>query len=288
MKQWNYLQACLDPNDQDKASGFLWDLGTQGIEEQPLTSGRVRIKAYFDSATDLRSLQERFVIRCQNAGIRLFSFLARIKSERDWFRKWHQDLRPFSVGRSYYVIPCKNFADPIPKQRIPILLEPGMAFGTGTHETTQLCLEAMEDYLQPGARVLDVGTGSGVLAIAAAKLGARQVVACDIDPIAIQIARGNTSINQSSSQIELIVGDVTKVGRARFDILVANLTLEIIEDSISQFETRVKNGGWLILSGVLRPQSKQVRALLNKGSLRIQASKAKGEWTSFVLERNIR
>jgi ribosomal protein L11 methyltransferase len=164
-------------------------------------------------------------------------------------------------------------------------MEPGMAFGTGTHETTQLCMEALERYLTPGATCLDVGTGSGILAIAAMKLGARKVVGCDIDPIAVEIAASNGAQNGCATKVRWILGDLEKTRPFRPACLVANLTAELIEEEFWKLERRVKSGGFLILSGLLNRQAKRIERLRRQTSLRLRQQLTKGEWTCLVYVR---
>ena len=296
MRQWNYLQASFLPDDLDEASGILWTLGTNGIEEDPLRSGRLRIKAYFDPLQDLQSLHQEFKAQCHNAGISLFRCTARIQTERDWFKKWRQQLQPFRVGKRFQIVPVDSDAPPtllaskshqvlIVAGRIPVFIEPSMAFGTGTHETTQLCMEALERYLAPGATCLDVGTGSGILAIAAAKLGARKVVGCDIDPIAFEIAASNSTRNACATKVRWILGDVERTRPFQPDCLVANLTVELIEEEFWKLERRVKSGGFMILSGLLNSQAKRIERLRHQSSLRLRQRLTKGEWTCLVYVR---
>jgi ribosomal protein L11 methyltransferase len=295
MRQWNYLQASFPSADLDEASGILWGLGTNGIEEDPLRSGRLRIKAYFDPLLDLPSLHDEFRAQCRSAGISLFRSTAQILTERDWFKKWRQQLQPFTVGRRFQVVPIDRDTSPhaaaesargasSKDSRISIFIEPSMAFGTGTHETTQLCLEALERYLAPGATCLDVGTGSGILAIAAAKLGAGKVVACDLDPIAVEIAAQNGAQN-GCAEIRWVLGGVEKTRPFQAGCLVANLTVELIEQEFWTFEKRLKRGAFMILSGLLNRQARQVERLRRQSSLRLRRRLTKGEWTCLVYVR---
>ena len=172
-----------------------------------------------------------------------------------------------------------------PPASISIFMEPGMAFGTGTHETTQLCLESLERDFVPGTTCLDVGTGSGILAIAAVKLGARRVVACDIDPIAVTIAAQNGAQNDCGVKIRWIQGDVEQVRRFQPGCIVANLTVELIEQEFWKFEQRLKQGALLIVSGVLNRQAIRVERLRQQSSLRLRRRLKKGEWTCLVYDR---
>jgi len=123
------------------------------------------------------------------------------------------------------------------------------------------------------------------LAIAATKLGARRVVACDVDPVVIRIARANAVINRCASKIKFVLGEITEIGNSRFDFLVANLTLEIVEESLFQMLKRLRPGGWLALSGILDRQLPQFNRRLRETSLIFQERKKKGEWICLVLRR---
>ena len=149
-------------------------------------SGKRNIRAYFKPAENIQELREKFAEDCRQSGIRCYGLSFKQEKEIDWLKNWRENLKPFPVGERFYVIPERTDKKPVPAGRLPLYLEPGMAFGTGTHETTQLCLESLERELNPGDFCLDIGTGSGILAIAAAKLGARRVIGCDLDPIAIR------------------------------------------------------------------------------------------------------
>src|SRR5215468_5783093 len=161
------LEIECDPEDRDLLIAELWEQGSEGIVE--LNPGAVR--AFFDNAADRRLLHARF------PGAR-----ERKEEDRDWVQSSRDMIQPMEVGRRFFLVPEWR-DDPAPEGRLRIAVNPGMAFGTGVHESTQLCIEAMEDYLTPGMSVLDVGTGQGILSRAARLLGAGSVIACDIDPI---------------------------------------------------------------------------------------------------------
>jgi len=283
MKQWNYLQLSLDPRHLDQLSGLLWDLGTQGIEERYPRAIEVRIKAYFDLTLDIRSLARTLESQCRQANLGIRALSCKVENEQDWFKKWRKALKPFTVGRKFYILPFRDRKQPVPKGRLPIWLEPGMAFGTGTHETTQLCLEAIEDHLTPGMSFLDVGTGSGILALGAVKLGAGRTVACDSDSVAIQIAKSNAIVNRCASRLRLISGEIHEVRGRPFDLIAANLTLEIVEELLARMERRLGPGGKLILSGLLSRQISHLRPYLRKNAFSMEDRRRKGEWACLVL-----
>jgi ribosomal protein L11 methyltransferase len=173
---------------------------------------------------------------------------------------------------------------PVPPGMVEIVLDPGMAFGTGTHPTTSLCLAALSDLLaaRPGASVLDVGTGSGLLAIAAAKLGAGRVAANDNDPVAIEVARENAERN--GARLELTGAAVGEIAGA-FDLVVANILANTLVELAPDVAARVAPGGTVLLAGILVPQEDEVRAAYVAEGLRPALERRDGEWSLLTLER---
>ena len=286
MKHWNYLQLSLHPKHLDQLTGFLWDLGTEGIEERYPKATEVQIKAYFNRDMRISSLVRSLRSQCRKAHIRIQTLSSKVEHEQDWFKKWRATLKPFAAGRRLYILPFKDRQRVvIPAGRLPIRLEPGMAFGTGTHETTQLCLEALEDYLSPGMSLLDVGTGSGILALSAVKLGAGRVIACDNDPVAVRIARSNAVVNRCASRLRIITGEAQDVRGRPFDLAVANLTLEIIEEVLEPIQRRLRSKGKLILSGVLDRQVSILKPGLLKNLFKVVDSRKRGEWVCLIVTK---
>src|SRR5690242_20138660 len=166
------LEIQFPPEEHDLLIAELWELGSAGVvdlDEQ-------RVRAFFEDSVDRATIVERYP-----------GSVARTEEQRDWVQEARDLLQPLLVGRRFFVVPEWR-EDPTPAGRFRITVNPGMAFGTGVHETTQLCLEALEDYCKPGIAVLDVGAGSGILSRAARLLGATPVYSCDIDSIAVELA----------------------------------------------------------------------------------------------------
>lgn len=284
MSDWSYLECCVLTSDFEIVSAILWEIGTDGIEEVESGPEWVRIKAYFSAGSQIKTIRKNFIRACLRQSIQPHQLQLHSLENRDWLQEWRAGLKPFPVGRKFFVIPIEQHDFQSSRRRIPILLEPGMAFGTGTHETTQLCLQAIETHVCPGGSLLDIGTGSGILAIAAFKLGAERIVGCDIDPDALEVARANSGINRCKN-IEWILGDIETIGARRFDLAVANLTLDLIEKYFLQMEKRVKRGGLLILSGLLKDQVKRMAPLIEESSLNRIRLSSRGEWVCLVLRR---
>lgn len=213
----------------------------------------------------------------------------RIK-EQDWAEVWKAQYRPLPIGERLMILPTWERADP--GDRIPVYLDPGMAFGTGAHPTTRLCLQAVERILRPGDLVVDLGCGSGILAVAAASLGARRVLACDIDPEAVEAARRSAQANGVEDAVEVYRGSLDETRArleadvARADLVVANILATVIQDLMRDGLHRVlREGGKLIASGILAEQSDSVVEVGGQNGLRWHSMEAEGDWRAVWFEK---
>ncbi len=204
--------------------------------------------------------------------------------DQDWGEKWKEGLTPLAIGR-VFVRPSWIAAE-TPPGMVEVTLDPGMAFGTGTHPTTSLCLAAMSERLaaRPGARVLDVGTGSGLLAIAARKLGAPRVVGNDNDPIAVRVALENAALN--GVQVDFDLRDVGEQP-GPFDLVLANILANTLCELAPAIAAQLAPGGVVLLSGILTPQEGEVRAAYVAAGLRPLpgGDRRDGEWSLLAMER---
>jgi ribosomal protein L11 methyltransferase len=245
------LEIDCDPEDRDLLIAELWEQGSAGIVE--LNQDTVR--AFFEDASPRARLLSLF------PGSR-----PRQEEARDWVQASRDLLQPMAVGRRFFLVPEWR-DDPAPEGRFRIVINPGMAFGTGVHETTRLCIEALEDYLKPGMTVLDVGTGSGILARAAQLLGAGKVIACDTDPVAVEIAGFG------------FVGSVDAVSSEAADLVMANISPEAIAKLAPDLLRARKPGGVLLASGFEANEVEQVRAALPEA----REVRQKGNWALLVV-----
>jgi ribosomal protein L11 methyltransferase len=202
--------------------------------------------------------------------------------EADWGEVWKRGLEPLVVGR-VFVRPSWVDAAP-PPGTAEVVLDPGMAFGTGTHPTTALCLAALSDLLaaRPGTSVLDVGTGSGLLAIAAAKLGAGRVAANDEDPVAVRVARENAAANGAA--VEIGQEPVARIV-GTFDLVVANILANTLVELAGEISAKVAPGGTVLLSGILAPQEDEVCAAYVARGLVPAPGRREGGWALVALRR---
>jgi ribosomal protein L11 methyltransferase len=242
----------------------------------------VRASAYFDAPPERERVREALfealrIYALPSSAVREIS--AREVEARDWLGEWKKSWQPARVGERFLVAPPWSELD-AGDERIVIRIEPGMAFGTGTHETTRLCLEAVERHFD-GASFLDVGTGTGVLAIAAAKLRpAARVEACDTDADAVGIARENARLNGVGDRIEFRVGSI-EATTASADFVCANLTANVILPLLPALTAATC--GRLVLSGILEAQAADVLAALAALGVTDCEIMTAGEWIAIII-----
>lgn len=201
--------------------------------------------------------------------------ILRYVEEEDWANAWKAYFKPMRVGRHLVVTPPWEDAALAPGE-IPLVIDPGMAFGTGSHPTTQLCLTALEQYVHPGSRVADIGTGSGILAIAAAKMGATLVEANDNDPLAVKIARENAAANGASAEVM----DALPMGQ--YDVVVANILADVIVGMSAELYGLMAPSGILIASGIIDTREADVRKALEDVGLTHIETRRQTEWVALV------
>ena len=206
--------------------------------------------------------------------------------EADWESAWKAHFTLLNVGRRLVIKPSWIEYEARPDDLV-IELDPGMAFGTGYHPTTRMCLEALEDLVRPEMRVLDLGTGSGILTIAAAKLGASSIVALDVDPIAIKVARKNLRHCGLTTQGQLAKGGLPHrlAHDERFDLAMANITLRVIQDAAPYLWRSLRPGGTLLASGIIEGQRADLEeSLESAGFSRLETHIAQ-DWVALVLAK---
>jgi len=266
----------------------LMEAGAQGTETNE-SGANVMVSGYFDAIPDLEVVRTALLdaLRIYNLeSAALIDLKTREVPDRDWLAEWKKDWQPVEVGRFIIAPPWSEVTQPgaiaagSSRDRILIRIEPGMAFGTGTHETTRLCLKAIERYFRGGS-FLDVGTGTGILAIAAAKMWPNaHVEACDTDADAVAIARENARLNEVGEQIDFRVGSVEEQTSSA-DLVCANLTAPVIVDLLPSLLGATC--GRLVLSGILDSQSELVQSrLLELGADSFEIDQD-GEWIALVI-----
>jgi len=213
------------------------------------------------------------------------SFLVTSVDEEDWANCWKSYYHSLKVGKRLVIKPSWEAYEGRTGEVI-VEIDPGMAFGTGTHATTRFCLELMERYLGEGMKVIDIGTGSGILAIAAAKLGAERVVAVDNDPVAVRTARENVARNGVQDRVEVEARDFRALAENTADLIIGNLTADLVEGFAPKVGGMLARGGYFIASGVTAEQWPRVQRALQEAKLTIQELSENEEgWVAVVVKK---
>jgi ribosomal protein L11 methyltransferase len=249
--------------DKDLTIAELSEAGCTGIVELEDRDDRALLRAFFDDDERQSELQSRFGGEIKPA------------DTRDWVAFAHEYLKPIEIGRRIFICPEWR-DDPTPPGRIRIVVNAGLAFGTGAHETTRLCLEAIERHLKPGMTVADVGTGSGILAEAAVKLGAGQVWASDNDPQAVAVAREN--FERAGVDVQVSLGSAEALADHFADIIVANISPAWISDLAPEWVRVLRPAGIAILSGFEANDVARVSAAIVAVGGRIANEFGDGDW----------
>jgi ribosomal protein L11 methyltransferase len=277
LRRFAYQGICIESSGQPTWAG------------QPLPPAPLVVRAYIPDDSQAPHLLRQIEEALYYLG-RLYPIPApdfRKVHDEDWAEAWKKGYQPVRVGRRLLIKPTWLEADVRPDD-IVIEIDPGMAFGTGTHPSTQLCLEALERMVRPWQRVLDLGTGSGILAIAAARLGAKRVLARDIDPIAVEVAAANVHANGVAERVDVQHGSLEGLIHAprRFDLVVINILAEVIvELCAGGLGYVVWPGECVIASGIIEGQIGQVSDALMRAGLDVVGQEGLADWVALIARR---
>ncbi len=202
-------------------------------------------------------------------------------SEENWANSWKKYYKPIKIGQKIVIKPTwKKYA---PKEgEIVVQIDPGMAFGTGTHETTVMCIKLLQKYVFPDSVVIDVGCGSGILSIVSAKLGAKKVIGVDADKVAVDVAKKNVVRNNEENKINIIKGNLLDDIHEKADIVVANITADVIMELAQDIGNNIRSAGVFIASGIIKGRSHDVKKSLEKNGFDIKEEIEESEWYSYV------
>ena len=278
-----------DIPDPDKPNGYWEIIDPKLIESLPED---VQVHAWFEPDATfqerLQALRSQLDMNRRLAPEVDLGTLAidtvNVKDE-DWSEVWKQFYKPFRAGKSLVVKPTWEPYDAKPGDRV-IEIDPGMAFGSGTHETTGMCLELLEEAVHGGERVIDVGTGSGILAIGAALLGAKDVLAIDIDPTAVKVARENVAHNHLEQTVTTLEGNLLEKVDAQCEVCVANIIADVICMFAAPLNEHIVPGGLFICSGIIKEREQDVTDALLAAHYTILEIRRKGEWVAMISRRH--
>lgn len=255
------------PEDKELLIAELWDVGTEGIVEGDAPGGP-DLRAFFNDRETAMIFARRYGVEVQE------------EEDRDWQAEMREGWEAFPAGDRFWLAPSWR-TEPAPDGRFRIEINPGLAFGTGRHETTLLCIEAIESVISPNQRVLDLGTGSGILAIAAALLGAGRVYACDIDTEAVPVARDN--FRTAGMEIGTFAGSLRSVASGSLDVVIANINAVTLSAIALDLIRILKPGGIAVTSGFRWDERGRVGATMSRLGMRILEERQKGPWGCLVL-----
>jgi ribosomal protein L11 methyltransferase len=205
--------------------------------------------------------------------------------ETDWNQEWKKHFKPFPVGKNFLIKPSWEEIDEDTERKI-IEIDPGMAFGTGTHATTLMCLEALENYLKEDDLVYDIGTGSGILAIAAGKLGANSI-GIDIDEDSVRTAKDNVKLNKCADSVKIIKGNLLNKAMDKADIIISNIIADAIINMSGNLNKFLKDSGIFIASGILENKKEEVIQALKANKFEILETSVMDEWLCIVARKGI-
>lgn len=281
--------AIEDPNDilELSKSQEGWALVDSSLIKGELDE--INIKAYFPESKDLEDIKRFIEDNIKKSpsttedgiyGEIIFNEI----NDDDWAESWKKYYKPQRIGDNIVIKPSWESYEEKPSDLI-IELDPGMAFGTGTHETTIMCTEALEDLIKPGDTVYDIGCGSGILSIVAAKLGATKVVGVDLDPTCVEVSNENIKINNVENKVEILQGNLLDVVEDKVHIIVSNIFAEIIVKMTGELKNYLFDDGIFIASGIILEKIDLVKDSLIENGLDILEVKTLGEWACIIAKK---
>lgn len=281
--------AIEDPRDilELVQSEIAWDFIDPSIIN--LKANQIIIKAYFAEDDELdniinnieKKIKQHPMLNEEKSQLTISSV-----DDKDWAESWKKYYKPIKIGKNILIKPTWEQAE-IDENTILIELDPGMAFGTGTHETTIMCAEALEKYVKPEDLVYDIGCGSGILSIIAAKLGAREVIGVDLDPICVRVSNENIKINQVEDIVHVRRGDLLEVIDGSADIIVSNIIAEIISEMTLDIKKHLKEDGIFIASGIILDKISLVEKALLENDFKILDIVKRKEWACIIATNSI-
>lgn len=311
--KWTEVLIKVDPQAVEAVTDILYGLGAQGVAiDEPVDVQKLRedelywdyidekllendteetkIMAYFSE--EETNLPEKIAVikeKIRNLtefGLSIGSGTVELSNvnQEDWESAWKQYFKPVYVTDRIVVKP--EWEEYSPQEgEIVIEIDPGMAFGTGTHETTSMCINQIEKNLKAGDRVIDIGSGSGILSMAAVLLGAEKATGVDLDPVAVRVALENVELNNLQDKIDILHGNLTDVIREKADIVVANIMADIILILLEDVREFIKDDGLFISSGIIQEKRAAVEARLLEKNFSIVEVETKGEWCAITAQK---
>ena len=307
MNTWQELTITVSREAEEAVNNILIDLGSQGVAiddsadylgqvdqygelfPEVEQSERVRITGYYPDSVDIEDIaaqaNERLA-ELDGFGLETgdIELTRQELAEEDWADNWKKYFEPARITHDLTIVPSWTDYEVTTGEKI-IKLDPGMAFGTGTHPTTKMSLFALEQVLRGGETVLDVGTGSGVLSIASSLLGAKEIFAYDLDDVAVRVAQENIALNAGTENIHVAAGDLLKGVDIEADVIVANILADILVNLTDDAYRLLKDEGYLIMSGIISEKWDLVRESAEAAGFFLETHMIQGEWNACVFKK---
>ena len=307
MNSWQELTIHVHRDAEEAVSNLMIETGSQGVaisdsadyvgqedrfgELYPEVeqSEMIAIMAYYPDTLDIEEVKADLAARLADLtdfGLETgqVSLESQELAEEDWADNWKKYYEPARITHDLTIVPSWTDYEATPGEKI-IKLDPGMAFGTGTHPTTKMSLFALEQVLRGGETVIDVGTGSGVLSIASSLLGAKEIYAYDLDDVAVRVAQENIALNPGMDNIQVAAGDLLRGVDLEADVIVANILADVLIHLTEDAYRLVKDQGYLILSGIISEKWDMVRASAEAAGFFLETQMIQGEWNACVFKK---
>ena len=307
MNTWQELTITVSREAEEAVSNILIDLGSQGVaiddsadylgEAGPFGEvlpqveqlNTVGITAYYPETENLEMIRQEVkerLAQLRDFGLEIgkTQLTTQQLAEEDWADNWKKYFEPARITHDLTIVPSWTDYEAGPSEKV-IKLDPGMAFGTGTHPTTKMSLFALEQVLRGGETVLDVGTGSGVLSIASSLLGAKEIFAYDLDDVAVRVAQENIALNAGTENIHVAAGDLLKDVAIEADVIVANILADILVNLTDDAYRLLKDEGYLIMSGIISEKWNLVRESAEAAGFFLETHMIQGEWNACVFKK---
>ena len=307
MTNWQELTIHVHRDAEEAVSNLMIETGSQGVaisdsadyvgqedrfgELYPEVeqSEMIAITAYYPDTLDIEEVKATLAARLADLtdfGLETgqVSLESQELAEEDWADNWKKYYEPARITHDLTIVPSWTDYEATPGEKI-IKLDPGMAFGTGTHPTTKMSLFALEQVLRGGETVIDVGTGSGVLSIASSLLGAKEIYAYDLDDVAVRVAQENIALNPGMDNIQVAAGDLLRGVDLEADVIVANILADVLIHLTEDAYRLVKDQGYLIMSGIISEKWDMVRASAEAAGFFLETHLIQGEWNACVFKK---
>ncbi|ANQ64409.1 50S ribosomal protein L11 methyltransferase [Staphylococcus equorum] len=267
-------------HDFEDKYGELYALNANDYPKQG-----VRLKAYFNELKYTETFRKALlneISQVESLDNSSFNYEEQMLQEQDWENEWKNYFHPFRASKQFTIVPSWETYQKEDDSELCIELDPGMAFGTGDHPTTSMCLKAIETYVEPSDSVIDVGTGSGILSIAAHLLGVKRIKALDVDEMAVKVAKENFMKNNCDKAIEAVPGNLLTEETEKFDVVVANILAHIIEEMIEEAYNVLNKDGYFITSGIIEEKHEPIVNHMKRIGFEIVSINHDNSWVCIV------